>query len=73
MFPTIKPGKLTDDEFEIMKTHVQIGFDALVNVAQQYDKNEFLKMGMEITLYHHEKSNGSSYMKDLKGNAMVFI
>jgi response regulator RpfG family c-di-GMP phosphodiesterase len=66
----LKPDKLTDHEFEIMKTHVQIGYDALVNVAQQYDKNEFLKMGMEIALYHHEKWNGSGYMKGLTGDAI---
>lgn len=66
----LKPGKLTDDEFEIMKTHVQIGYDALVNVGQQYDKNEFIKMGMEIALSHHEKWNGSGYMKGLTSDAI---
>jgi len=63
----LKPGKLTDDEFAIMKTHVQIGYDTLSNVGRQYDKNEFLIMGMDIALYHHEKWNGSGYINGLKG------
>jgi response regulator RpfG family c-di-GMP phosphodiesterase len=52
--------------FAIMKNYVQIGYDTLSKVGQQYYKNEFLKMGMEITLYHHEKWNGSGYNKGLK-------
>ena len=63
----LKPGKLTDEEFTIMKTHVQIGYDTLSKIGHQYDKNEFLRMGMEISLYHHEKWNGSGYTKGLKG------
>lgn len=64
----LKPGKLTDDEFTIMKTHVQIGYDTLAKIGQQYDRNAFLKMGMEIALYHHEKWNGSGYTKGIIGN-----
>lgn len=63
----LKSGKLTDDEFAVMKTHVQIGYDTLSKVGQQYDRNEFLKMGMDIALYL-EKWNGSGYIKGLKGN-----
>lgn len=66
----LKPGKLSDDEFAIMKNHVQIGYDTLSKVGQQYYKNEFLKMGMEITLYHHEKWNGSGYNNGLKEKAI---
>lgn len=63
----LKPDKLTPEEFEIMKSHVQIGYDTLSKVEQQYDKNEFVLMGMDIALYHHEKWNGSGYNKGLKG------
>ncbi len=63
----LKPGKLTESEFAIMKTHVQIGYETLANVGAQYDKNEFLKMGMDIALYHHEKWDGSGYNKGLLG------
>jgi len=64
----IKPGKLTDEEFAVMKTHVQIGYDTLSKVGQQYDRNEFLRMGMDIALYHHEKWNGGGYNNGLKGD-----
>lgn len=63
----LKPGKLTNEEFAIMRTHVQIGYDTLSKVGQQYDKNEFLTMGMDIALHHHEKWNGSGYNNGLKG------
>lgn len=66
----LKPGQLTEDEFTIMKTHVRIGYDTLSKVGQQYDKNDFLKMGMDIALYHHEKWNGSGYNKGLKGDTI---
>lgn len=66
----LKPGKLTEDEFTIMKSHVRIGYDTLSKVGQQYDKNDFLKMGMDIALYHHEKWNGSGYNKGLKGDTI---
>lgn len=64
----LKPGKLTDEEFEVMKTHVQLGFNTLSKVGQQYDGNEFLKMGMDIALYHHEKWNGKGYLKGIVGS-----
>lgn len=63
----LKPGKLTDEEFKIMKNHVQIGYDTLSKIGQQYDKNDFLKMGMDIALYHHEKWDGNGYLKGLSG------
>lgn len=63
----LKPGKLTEDEFAIMKTHVQIGYQTLAEVGKQYDRNDFLKMGMDIALYHHEKWNGSGYCTGLSG------
>lgn len=63
----LKPGKLTEDEYAIMKTHVQIGYRTLATVGQQYDRNEFLKMGMDIALYHHEKWDGSGYNEGLSG------
>lgn len=63
----LKPGKLTDDEFTIMKTHVQIGYQTLAKIEQLYAQNAFLKMGMDIVLYHHEKWNGSGYINGLSG------
>lgn len=66
----LKPGKLTDDEFTIMKTHVRMGYETLAKVGRQYAGNEFLDMGMDITLYHHEKWDGSGYDVGLSGEAI---
>lgn len=62
-----KPGKLTDDEFTLMKTHVEIGYKTLAEVGDRYDGNEFIKMGIEIAAYHHEKWDGTGYVKGLRG------
>ncbi len=66
----LKPGKLTPDEFAIMKTHVEIGYQTLLNVDKRYHNNAFLRMGLDITRYHHEKWNGSGYLAELKGEAI---
>lgn len=63
----LKPGRLTDDEFEIMKTHVTLGYETLASVENLYHENEFIKLGIEIARYHHEKWNGSGYMHGLSG------
>jgi len=66
----LKPGKLTSEEFEIMKTHVLHGYEIIKN-------NDFLKDAIDVVLYHHEKFDGTGYMKGLKGeeipiNARIF-
>jgi len=58
----LKPGKLTIDEFEIMKTHAMIGHEILKD-----SKSEYLKAGATIALTHHEKFDGSGYPYGLKG------
>jgi len=63
----LKPGELTEEEFAIMKTHVKIGYETLAKVYHQYKGNEFLKMGMDIALYHHEKWDGSGYIAGISG------
>jgi len=61
-----KPGKLTDAEFEIMKTHAAIGGQILKDI---YAKNgsPYLKVAYEVAMYHHERFNGKGYPQGLKG------
>jgi len=66
----LKPGKLTDDEFEIMKTHAQLGADALKVAEARLGSNSFLSYAREISACHHEKWDGSGYPNQLKGNAI---
>ncbi len=63
----LKPGKLTPEEFEIMKTHAMIGAQTLEAVQQRLPFNEFLKMGITIARSHHEKWNGQGYPDGLSG------
>jgi len=63
----LKPGKLTEEEFAHMKQHVIIGYRTIAEIEKQYKNNEFLRMGMEICRYHHEKWNGSGYPEGISG------
>jgi putative two-component system response regulator len=63
----LKPGKLTDEEFTMMKTHVLIGYETLASVGELYPENKFIKTGIEIARYHHEKWDGSGYSSGLSG------
>ncbi len=65
-----KPGRLTEEEFEIMQTHAQIGGDTLRSVYEQYPSQSFIKCGMEVAYCHHEKWNGSGYPQGLVGDAI---
>lgn len=62
----LKPGKLTDEEFNVMKSHAQIGADALQVAEDQLGSNSFLRIAREISLTHHEKWDGSGYPVGLK-------
>jgi putative two-component system response regulator len=63
----LKPGRLTVDEFEIMKQHTVIGAEALRETAQHSNFGSFLAMAMEIARHHHERFNGSGYPDALSG------
>ncbi|MDR0435142.1 MAG: response regulator [Gracilibacteraceae bacterium] len=56
-----KPGRLTKDEFEIMKTHVLIGVNAIKRMEERTAEHEFLRHAKIIAGTHHEKWDGSGY------------
>lgn len=61
----LKPGKLTEEEFEIMKTHTTKGSELLERFKQE--DSDFYKYSYEICRYHHERYNGKGYPDGLKG------
>jgi len=63
----LKPGKHTDEEFTIMKTHASLGADALDVAKRELGENSFLRFAREIALTHHEKWDGSGYPQGLSG------
>lgn len=66
----LKPGKLTDEEFEIMKGHPVIGRQAIEKAEEQVGVLPFLAYAKEISQGHHEKWDGSGYPSGLKGDAI---
>jgi len=66
----LKPGKLSAEEFDIIKTHTTIGGDAIKAVETQVKGQSFLTIGKEIAYHHHEKWDGSGYPQGLKGEAI---
>ncbi|HOO27715.1 MAG TPA: two-component system response regulator [Lachnospiraceae bacterium] len=64
----LKPGKLTEEEFEVMKTHTTLGRDAIMKAEQLMNRPEtFLLIPKEIAYSHHEKWNGTGYPQGLSG------
>ena len=64
----LKAGKLDAEEFTIMKTHAELGGEALKVAEEGLGSTSFLKYAREIANTHHEKWNGKGYPKGLKGN-----
>lgn len=58
----LKPGKLTPEEFEVMKLHATIGFELL-----NANSSALMKVAAEIAYTHHEKFDGSGYPRGLQG------
>ncbi len=67
----LKPGRFEPAEFEIMKTHARLGYQALVHAEEMLGAQvPFLRIAKEIALCHHEKWDGSGYPNGLVGDAI---
>lgn len=67
----LKPGKLTSEEFEVMKLHTNYGRETILSVERYLgESNEFLRFAREITYSHQEKWDGSGYPENLAGDAI---
>lgn len=62
-----KPGKLTKEEFEIMKTHTVIGAH-MIESLEQYQNEPLIKIAHQICRWHHERWDGRGYPDGLIGN-----
>ena len=62
-----KPGKLTEEEFEIMKTHTTAGKELLAHAKADLGESGYLNMAVEMAAYHHEWWNGEGYPYGISG------
>ena len=62
-----KPGKLTPEEFEIMKLHSSYGGEIITRLIESLPQASYLETARDIALYHHEKWDGNGYPEGLKG------
>ncbi len=68
----LKPGKLTAEEFEIMKTHTTIGRNSIMAAEKLIESpNSFLHLAREIAWSHHEKWDGTGYPQGLSGDGIA--
>ncbi len=64
----LKPGRLSDEEFDIMKTHTTIGAETLAASLERYPDAKFLQMAHEIAVSHHERWDGRGYPYGIAGD-----
>ncbi len=62
-----KPGRLTDEEYGIIKTHASAGGDVVRQILKGITDEEYLKFASDIATYHHERWDGAGYPEGLAG------
>ncbi|HPJ14336.1 MAG TPA: HD domain-containing protein, partial [Spirochaetota bacterium] len=69
----LKPTALNHEEFEIIKTHTVIGYNALNDASKTLGDNSFLDMAKDIALYHHERWDGLGYPEGRHGENIPIV
>ena len=71
----LKPGQLTDEEFEVIKEHPTAGAEILLNLHQQFSRYnlDYFAMPYEIASGHHEKCDGSGYPQGLAKDEISLV
>ncbi len=69
----LKPERLTDEEFEIMKEHAKIGYQTIREVGSKLKNNSFLEYASDVAYTHHEKYDGTGYPRGLKGEEIPLV
>ena len=62
----LKPGRLTDREFALMKTHTTLGANTIDIALRKFPEAEFLRIAREITATHHERIDGTGYPRQMR-------
>ncbi|MCR5418191.1 MAG: HD domain-containing protein [Lachnospiraceae bacterium] len=65
-----KPGKLTDEEYEIMKTHTTAGKKIMENAISTVEGDNYLKEARNMAAYHHERWDGKGYPEGIHGEVI---
>ncbi len=65
-----KPGKLTDEEYEIMKTHTTAGKRIMENAISTVEGDSYLKEARNMAAYHHERWDGKGYPEGIHGEVI---
>ena len=63
----LKPGRLSENERSVMEKHTLIGAETLLSIRNKFGSDEFIDLGIEIALQHHEKWDGTGYPFRLEG------
>jgi putative nucleotidyltransferase with HDIG domain len=64
----LKPGRLSEDEFEVVKEHPKVGAEMLSN-----EHSQLIRTAQQIALTHHERFDGRGYPNHLEGNAIPLV
>ena len=65
-----KPGKLTDEEFDIMKKHSEYGAEIIRKTMGDIEEKDYITIAYNIARYHHERYDGKGYPEGLKGDSI---